>query len=95
MDSLAPARTSPAAMSLPDSIDVLDGPELLAWRGRGIVIFAFPEPRPGGWVVTRGWHHGDRLTDIRRWTFPTRLAASRQMHRLVRDATAPVPLARS
>lgn len=92
METFASAWPSPLAMADPDRIDALDDPDLLAWRGRGIVILVFPESRPGTWVVTRGWRHGDRLTDVRRWTFPTRLAASRQMGRLVRDASARVPI---
>jgi|GEM_PF-6354751 len=71
-------------------IDSVDGPDLIAWRGHGVVILAFPESHPARWVVARGWRRGDVLTDVRRWVYPTRLAASHQVRRLVGDATSRV-----
>jgi len=63
--------------------------DLFAWRGGGIVLLVERADGPEGerWVVARGWPSGDRLTDVRRWTFasPTRLAG--QVRRLAGEAT--------
>ena len=85
-ESFCPSSWAPDEPA--NDIDAIDGPDLLAWRGHGVVILAFPSDRPGSWVVARGWRRGDQFTDVRRWSFPSRATAARQLGRLVRDATA-------
>lgn len=87
MDAAFTHRTPALAFLDQDPIESVDRPDLVAWRGRGVVILAFPEPVQTRWVVARGWRRGDTLTDVRRWVYPTRLAAGHQVRRLVRDAT--------
>lgn len=59
---------------------------LFAWSGGGIVLLG--ERRADRWVVARGWRDGDRLSDVRRWSFAEPRAFAGQVRRLVRDATA-------
>jgi hypothetical protein len=64
---------------------------IYAWRGDEIVLFA--ERNDGAWILARGWLFGDRLTDVRRWTFGTAEALVGQVRRLARDATGNQTLA--
>ena len=64
---------------------------LFAWRGDEVVLFA--EQAEGRWIVARGWLHGDRLVDVRRWFFPTPGALAGQIRRLAREATGNQTLA--
>jgi hypothetical protein len=65
--------------------------ELFAWSGRGIVLLG--ELSEGRWIVARGWREGDRLTDVRRWSFAESQTFTRQFRRLTFDATDDVGLA--
>ncbi len=58
---------------------------LFAWRGDEVVLLA--EHTPAAFVLARGWAYGDRLVDIRRWSFPGAAALAGQVRRLVREAT--------
>jgi hypothetical protein len=62
---------------------------LFGWRGGEIVLLG--EQGGDRWYLARGWRSGDRLTDVRRWSFagPERFVA--QVRRLVWEA-APTPL---
>lgn len=60
-------------------------PDLFAWGGGGIVLLG--ERVDARWVLARGWREGDRLDDVRRWSFADRRAFAGQVRRLVRDAT--------
>ena len=64
---------------------------IFAWRGDEIVLFA--ELNGGSWILARGWTFGDRLTDVRRWTFRTADALAAQVRRLAREATGNQALA--
>lgn len=64
---------------------------IFAWRGDEIVLFA--ELNGGAWILARGWTFGDRLTDVRRWTFRTADALAAQVRRLAREATGNQTLA--
>jgi hypothetical protein len=61
------------------------GPDLFAWSGGGIVLLG--ERAADRWVVARGWRHGDRLSDVRRWSFADPRAFAGQVRRLAREAT--------
>lgn len=39
------------------------------------------------WVLARGWRQGDRLSDVRRWSFADPRTFAGQVRRLVHDAT--------
>lgn len=67
-------------MTQPDPADAL-----FSWSGRRVVIFV--EPGEGGWTLSRGWRSGDRLVDVRRWTFDSSRRVAGQMRRLVFEAT--------
>ena len=58
---------------------------LFAWRGDEVVLLA--EHTPAAFVLARGWAYGDRLVDIRRWSFPAAAALAGQVRRLAREAT--------
>lgn len=58
---------------------------VFAWRGDEVVLLA--EHTAGGYVLARGWAYGDRLVDIRRWSFPTPPMLAGQVRRLAREAT--------
>lgn len=60
-------------------------PSLFAWSGGGIVLLG--ERSEGRWVVARGWLQGDRLTDVRRWSFAAPGPFAGQIRRLVAEAT--------
>ena len=64
---------------------------IFAWRGDEIVLFA--EFNDAAWILARGWTFGDRLTDVRRWTFGTADALAAQVRRLAREATGNQSLA--
>ena len=58
---------------------------IFAWRGDEVVLFA--ERSGDAWVLARGWSFGDRLTDVRRWSFGTAAGLAGQVRRLAREAT--------
>jgi hypothetical protein len=58
---------------------------LFAWRGDEVVLFA--ERNGDDWILARGWTFGDRLVDVRRWTFRTPESLAGQVRRLAREAT--------
>ena len=58
---------------------------LFAWRGDEIVLFG--ERNGDAWILARGWVFGDRLVDVRRWTFGTPASLAGQVRRLAREAT--------
>lgn len=74
----------PSADSMPSA--------LFAWSGGGIVLLA--ERSAERWVLARGWRHGDRMGDVRRWSFADPRAFAGQVRRLVRDATGNPAVAR-
>ena len=59
--------------------------DLFAWSGGGIVLLG--ERSADRWVVARGWRQGDRLSDVRRWSFADPRAFAGQIRRLAHDAT--------
>jgi hypothetical protein len=61
---------------------------LFAWRGGEIVLLG--EQDGDRWYLSRGWRSGDRLTDVRRWSFANPERFVTQVRRLVWDA-APDP----
>ena len=65
---------------------------LFMWRGSGIVLLG--EPCDGRWVLARAWLQGDRLEYVRRWSFAEPISFSRQVRRLVMDASGNSSLAR-
>lgn len=65
--------------------DPVAAPDLFAWGGGGIVLLG--ELVDARWVLARGWHQGDRLSDVRRWSFTDPRAFAGQVRRLVHDAT--------
>ena len=67
--------------------------ELFAWRGGTIVLLA--ERVAGRWVVARGWRQGDRLTDVRRWSFVSPRLLAGQVRRLAHEATGDATDARA
>ncbi len=69
----------------PSAAPTLTAPWLFAWRGGDILLLG--ERDGGRWVVARGWRQADRLSDIRRWSFPNPGAFAVQIRRLARDAT--------
>jgi hypothetical protein len=65
---------------------------LFMWRGSGIVLLG--EQCDDRWVLARAWLQGDRLEYVRRWSFAEPIAFSRQVRRLVMDASGDSALAR-
>jgi hypothetical protein len=61
---------------------------LFAWRGREIVLLG--EQNGDRWYLARGWRSGDRMTDVRRWSFSNPERFVTQVRRLVWEA-APDP----
>jgi hypothetical protein len=61
---------------------------LFAWRGGEIVLIG--EQSDERWYLARGWRSGDRLTDVRRWSFASGERFVTQVRRLVWEA-APDP----
>jgi hypothetical protein len=59
--------------------------EIFAWRGDEVVLLA--EHTPEAFVLARGWAYGDRLVDIRRWSFSDAAGLAGQVRRLAREAT--------
>jgi hypothetical protein len=59
--------------------------ELFAWTDGRVVLFV--NHADAAWIVARGWRRGDRLTDVRRWTFDSERRATGQVRRLVGEAT--------
>ena len=64
---------------------------IFAWRGDEVVLFA--ERNQDAWILARGWKFGDRLTNVRRWTFGSATALAGQVRRLAREATGNQTLA--
>ena len=65
---------------------------LFTWRGSGIVLIG---PREDDrWVLARAWLEDDRLQHVRRWSFTQPISYSRQVRRLIMEATGNVVLAR-
>ncbi|MCC2628203.1 MAG: hypothetical protein K0S14_1853 [Thermomicrobiales bacterium] len=81
VSSIAPhhAATSPIAT-------------LFTWRGSGIVLIGTREN--DRWILARAWLEDDRLEHVRRWSFAQPISYSRQVRRLIMEATGNVVLAR-
>jgi hypothetical protein len=67
--------------------------DLFAWFGRHIVLIG--EASQGRWIVARGWRQGDRLTDVRRWSFVEPCLFVRQFRRLSAEATEDAAVGRA
>jgi hypothetical protein len=65
---------------------------LFRWRGNGIVLIGTRED--DRWVLARAWLEDDRLQHVRRWSFTQPIHYSRQVRRLIMEATGNVVLAR-
>jgi hypothetical protein len=65
---------------------------LFMWRGNGIVLIGTRED--DRWVLARAWLEDDRLQHVRRWSFTQPISYSRQVRRLIMEATGNVVLAR-
>jgi hypothetical protein len=65
---------------------------LFRWRGNGIVLIGTRED--DRWVLARAWLEDDRLQHVRRWSFTQPISYSRQVRRLIMEATGNVVLAR-
>jgi len=65
---------------------------LFRWRGNGIVLIGVREE--SRWILARAWLEGDRLQHVRRWSFAQPISYSRQVRRLIVEATGNVVLAR-
>ena len=65
---------------------------LFRWRGNGIVLIGTREN--SRWILARGWLENDRLQHVRRWSFAEPIPYSRQVRRLIMEATGNVVLAR-
>jgi hypothetical protein len=65
---------------------------LFMWRGNGIVLIGARED--DRWVLARAWLEDDRLQHVRRWSFTQPITYSRQVRRLIMEATGNVLLAR-
>ena len=65
---------------------------LFRWRGNGIVLIGTRED--DRWVLARAWLEDDRLQHVRRWSFTQPIPYSRQVRRLIMEATGNVVLAR-
>ena len=65
---------------------------LFRWRGNGIVLIGTRED--DRWVLARAWLEDDRLQHVRRWSFTRPISYSRQVRRLIMEATGNVVLAR-
>lgn len=58
---------------------------IFAWSGGGVVLLG--ERAADRWVVARGWRQGDRLGDVRRWSFADPRAFAGQIRRLAAEAS--------
>jgi hypothetical protein len=65
---------------------------LFRWRGNGIVLIGTRED--DRWVLARAWLEDDRLQNVRRWSFTQPIPYSRQVRRLIMEASGNVVLAR-
>jgi hypothetical protein len=65
---------------------------LFMWRGSGIVLLG--EQCEGRWILARAWLQGDRLEHVRRWSFAEPVLFSRQVRRLVTEASGDSSMAR-
>ena len=65
---------------------------LFTWRGNGIVLIGTREN--DRWILARAWLEDDRLQHVRRWSFAQPIPYSRQVRRLIMEATGNVVLAR-
>ena len=65
---------------------------LFMWRGSGILLLG--EQSDGRWILARSWLQGDRLEYVRRWSFAEPVSFSRQVRRLVTEASGDGSLAR-
>jgi hypothetical protein len=74
-------------------IQAPDAVTLFGWTGAGIVLFG--EQDGQRWVVARAWRNGDALTDVRRWSFASSPLFTRQVRRLVLEATGDASAARA
>ncbi len=71
-----------------DESEIAVSEALFAWRGGEIVLLG--EQDGDRWYLSRGWKCGDRLTDVRRWSFANSARFVTQVRRLVWDV-APDP----
>ncbi len=65
---------------------------LFRWRGNGIVLIGTREN--DRWILARAWLEDDRLQHVRRWSFAQPILYSRQVRRLIMEATSNAVLAR-
>jgi hypothetical protein len=65
---------------------------LFRWRGNGIVLIGTREN--DRWILARAWLEDDRLQHVRRWSFAQPIPYSRQVRRLIMEATNNAVLAR-
>ena len=65
---------------------------LFTWRGNGIVLIGTREN--DRWILARAWLEDDRLQHVRRWSFSQPISYSRQVRRLIVEATGNVTHAR-
>ena len=65
---------------------------LFKWRGNGIVLIGTRENER--WILARAWLEDDRLQHVRRWSFAQPVPYSRQVRRLILEASGNVMLAR-
>lgn len=65
---------------------------LFMWRGSGIVLLG--EQCEGRWILARAWLQGDRLEYVRRWSFAEPTVFSKQVRRLVMEASGDGTLSR-
>lgn len=65
---------------------------LFAWRGNGIVLIGTREN--DRWILARAWLEDDRLQHVRRWSFAQPIPYSRQVRRLIMEATGNIAHAR-
>ncbi len=70
-----------------------DPTDLFAWQGGTVVLFA--EWSAGRWTLARGWRQGDRLSDVRRWSFASPRLLAGQVRRLAHEATDEPTVARA
>ena len=64
-----------------DESEIAVSEALFAWRGGEIVLLG--EQDGDRWYLSRGWKCGDRLTDVRRWSFANSARFVTQVRRLV------------
>ncbi len=69
----------PSTTTLPETAEAL-----FLWRGAGVILFG--ERQGDRWILARGWLHGDRLQDVRRWSFSQPIPFTGQVRRLILEA---------